>query len=278
MIYRPRATYKRFPSLGKFAPPGTQNVAWSVHSYLLPFIEDENIAKIINFNDSYDNQPQVTGQKIQTFLCPSDQEKDTPLFEASGARTLWPLSYGFCYGTWMTYVPVSGRGGDGAIVFNNVLKDRHVTDGLSKTLLVAEVKAWTPHCRDSNSPSALNTPPPASIADLIAYCTAGTLKANPGPGHTEWVDARGYLSGVTTTLPPNSHVLFNGYDVDFVSCREGRSTTLPTFNAITSRSYHSGRVNAAMMDGSVHSIADNVDSNVWRAIGTRAGADIVGEF
>jgi prepilin-type N-terminal cleavage/methylation domain-containing protein/prepilin-type processing-associated H-X9-DG protein len=272
------STYKKFPSLGKFSPPGGGNVAWSVFSYLLPFVEEENISRTINFNDSYDNQPEVTGQHIQTFLCPSDQEKDTALSESGGARTLWPVSYGFCYGTWMTYDPVNGRGGDGAIIFNGILKSRQVTDGLSKTLLMAEVKAWTPHCRDTSSPTALDTPAPTSSAEVIAYCTSGSLKANPGPGHTEWVDARCYLTGMTTTLTPNSIVLFNGYDVDFVSSREGRSTTVPTFNAITSRSYHSGHVNSAMMDGSVQSVANSVDFSIWRAIGTRAGADIVGDL
>jgi prepilin-type processing-associated H-X9-DG protein len=273
------STYKRFPSLGPFAPPNGGNVAWSIHSYILSFLEEDNIAKIINFKDVYDNQPEVTGQKIATFLCPSDVNKDTPLIENDGLRTLWPVSYGFFYGTWLTYDPATGKGGDGAIVFNNSLRDRSVTDGLSKTLLVGECKAGTPLSRDSGTPADTATPPPNTVADLLAYVNAGTLKLDPGPGHTEWVDARGYETGVTTTMTPNTKVLVTGgYDVDFVSRRETTPAVGPTFQAITSRSYHPGVVNVAMMDGSVHTIADDVELSVWRAMGTRAGGDIGGDF
>ena len=273
------STYKRFPSLGPFAPPNGGKVAWSIHAYILSFLEEDNIAKIINFKDIYDNQPEVTGQKIATFLCPSDVNKDTPLLESGGARTLWPVSYGFFYGTWLTYDPASGKGGDGAIVFNNTLKDRQVTDGLSKTLLVGECKTWTPMSRDSGTPSDPATPPPNTVADLLVYVNAGTLKLDPGMGHTEWVDARGYETGVTTTMTPNTKVLVaGGYDVDFVSRRETTPAVGPTFQAITTRSYHPGIVNVGMMDGSGHAIADNIELSVWRAMGTRAGGDIVGDY
>jgi prepilin-type N-terminal cleavage/methylation domain-containing protein len=273
------STYKRFPSLGPFAPPNGGTVAWSIHSYILSFVEEDNITKIINYKDIYDNQPQVTGQKIATFLCPSDVNKDTPLIENGGLRTLWSVSYGFFYGTWLTYDPVIGKGGDGAIVFNNILKDRHVTDGLSKTLLVGECKSWTPMSRDSGTPSDPKTPPPNTVADLLTYVNAGTLKLDPGQGHTEWVDARGYETGVTTTMTPNTKVLVaGGYDVDFVSRRETTPALGPTFQAITSRSYHPGVVNVAMMDGAAHAIADDVELSVWRAMGTRAGADIGGNY
>src|SRR5262249_29950816 len=139
-------------------------------------------------------------------------------------------------------------------------------------------KAWTPMSRDSSTPTAVDTPPPATVADLLTYANAGTLKLDPGMGHTEWVDARGYETGFTTTMTPNTKVMIQQYDVDFVSKRESPTSNVPTFQAITSRSYHSGRVNVGMMDGSVHSIADSTDMAVWRALGTRAAGDGVGEF
>ena len=82
-------------------------------------------------------------------------------------RLLWPVSYGFCYGTWLTYDPNPGVGADGAIIFNGVLRDRNVTDGLSKTLFATEVKAWTPLYRDGGSPNSINMPLPASPVDLL---------------------------------------------------------------------------------------------------------------
>ena len=71
------------------------------------------------------------------------------------------------------------------------------------------------------------------------------------------------------------------YDVDYNSRQEGSSTTARTYAAITSRGYHSGSVNALMMDGASRSINQSIDLGVWRALGTRvraAGEQVVGEF
>ncbi len=60
--------------------------------------------------------------------------------------------------------------------------------------------------------------------------------------------------------------------------RKNGSAGSPTYAAITARSHHTGIVQAAMMDGSVKSISENIDFVVWRALGTRAGGDTVGQF
>ena len=41
------------------------------------------------------------------------------------------------------------------------------------------------------------------------------------------------------------------------------------------RSYHPGGVNCAFADGSVHFIKNTVNPTTWRALGTRAGGEIV---
>jgi hypothetical protein len=64
------------------------------------------------------------------------------------------------------------------------------------------------------------------------------------------------------------------YDVDFISKSESATGTVPTYAAVTARSYHSGIVQAAMMDGSVQTVANTVDLAVWRAIGTRNGGEV----
>jgi hypothetical protein len=68
------------------------------------------------------------------------------------------------------------------------------------------------------------------------------------------------------------------YDIDVTSSREGRSTTDITYGVITARSYHPGIVNVVLMDGSTRSIAENIDLLVWRALGTRAGGDVVSNY
>ncbi len=60
-------------------------------------------------------------------------------------------------------------------------------------------------------------------------------------------------------------------DVDIMSRRERLGG--PTFAAITSRSYHPGGVQSAMGDGSVRLVAETIDGDVWRSLGTVAGRE-----
>ncbi len=91
-----------------------------------------------------------------------------------------------------------------------------------------------------------------------------------------------HQDGFTTVFRPNSRVLHTEagqtYDIDYTSVEEGDSTTQPTYAAITSRSFHTGIVQSLLADGSVRSFSENIDINVWRALGTRAGGEVIGEF
>ncbi len=49
----------------------------------------------------------------------------------------------------------------------------------------------------------------------------------------------------------------------------------PTFAAITSRSWHPGGVNVVMGDGSVQFVANEIDGQLWRALGTVAGQELI---
>ena len=55
------------------------------------------------------------------------------------------------------------------------------------------------------------------------------------------------------------------YDIDFNSRQEGRDLSLPTYAAVTARSYHAGGINSASMDGSVGFITSGIDLPTWRA-------------
>ena len=47
---------------------------------------------------------------------------------------------------------------------------------------------------------------------------------------------------------------------------------------LAARSYHSGGVNCALADGSIRFVSNNVDDNVWRAVGTKANGEVVSDF
>jgi prepilin-type processing-associated H-X9-DG protein len=54
------------------------------------------------------------------------------------------------------------------------------------------------------------------------------------------------------------------------------SKNQPLFGAITARSHHPSGVNALLADGSVRFVKSTVDGNIWRALGTVAGGEVLG--
>jgi hypothetical protein len=65
--------------------------------------------------------------------------------------------------------------------------------------------------------------------------------------------------------------------VDYISNRDGSPATLPSYAAMTARGYHAGGiVIALLMDGSVRAVTPGISLTTWRALGTRAGNDLLG--
>ena len=57
------------------------------------------------------------------------------------------------------------------------------------------------------------------------------------------------------------------------------NATRISFDAVTSRSYHSGGVvNVLLMDGSVRPVTSNINLATWRALGSRNGGEVIGDF
>jgi prepilin-type N-terminal cleavage/methylation domain-containing protein/prepilin-type processing-associated H-X9-DG protein len=269
-------------ALGTFPPitvvPRTTTFEpWSAQARLLPYLEQTNLANLIDFGVQvqFTSNPQVCATRVPTYLCPSeimDKKRITP-------RLIhYPLNYNFNEGTWFIYDPVSDQAGDGAFAPNRFFRPADITDGLSATLAVAEGKAYQPNQWDTRKPAALGVAPPATVAALAAFY-GGTFDSN---GHTEWVEGDVHETGFTTVFTPNTKVPFSTggqtYDIDVTSIRDGESITLPTYAAITVRSYHPSGVNVALMDGSVRPVANSIALSVWRALGTRADGESAGEF
>jgi prepilin-type processing-associated H-X9-DG protein len=130
--------------------------------------------------------------------------------------------------------------------------------------------------RDTGNPGAVGAPLPATPAELAAL--GGTFRADGG--HTEWVDGKVHETGFTTLFPPNTKVPYSTggveSDVDVLSASEGNAARRMTYAGVTARSYHSGLVNVLLMDGSVRGFRSETAVAVWRALGTRAGGEVVG--
>jgi prepilin-type processing-associated H-X9-DG protein len=168
----------------------------------------------------------------------------------------------------------TARGGDGAFGINMRHSFASITDGLSNTLAGADVKSFTPALLDGGQPAAPNTPPPQTPEQVIAY--GGTFDKDYC--HTQWVTGRTLQSGLTTTFPPNTRVLYTiggvTYDVDFTSARVSPTAPQHGYRVVTARSFHAGGVNALLLDGSVRFASSSISRDAWRAVGTRAGDEI----
>ncbi len=272
-----------FENVNRVFPPsygGHIGTDWSAQALLLPYLEQGNVYENIDFRESYEDVllpdgTRLSGQRIPVYICPSELRAEPRLDSSTGQPEYFPINYGFNVGVWFVYNPVARQGGDGAFRPFTVTRVAEFVDGLSNTLAAADVKAYTPYYRNAGL-----TPPPQTIGDVAEICAlTGQFKSNSG--HTEWVDGRAHQAGLTAMFTPNTRVpcVVGGttYDVDWTNQQEGTSDTVPTYAAVTARSYHPGIVNALMMDGAVRPVSDQVQISVWRALATRAGNEVISE-
>jgi prepilin-type N-terminal cleavage/methylation domain-containing protein len=256
---------------------------WSGQAMLLPYVEGANEYSKINFSLGYHDGVNkaafppngIAAQRVSVLLCPSDVNDRGRTNTTTGLQEHYPLCYAFGAGQYQIFNPVTRQDGGAAFATNGKLADRDYTDGLSNTIGMSEVKAYTPRFHDATLPVTAPANPAAVAGSISGGAFANT-------GHTEWVCGRAIHNGFTTTFGPNTVVPYTTggvtYDIDVSSSREGASATLVTYGVITSRSYHTGIVNSLLMDGAVRSISNNIDLNTWRNLAARSDGQVVGEF
>jgi hypothetical protein len=269
-------TYKNIPPgvvVDYGALSASSNGSWGVHGRILPFIEQMNMAVKVDVNRAWDNQMAIHGVRIPIIQCPSDPKSLRARLTA-GKPTLYPTNYGFNYGTWFIYDPITSEAGDGLFYPNSFLILAAATDGTSNTALLSEVTAWQPYYRNGGTPSM---PIPIGSQALLPHLAGCEFKDT---GHTEWPDGRVHHSGFTAVLGPNTKLIspVSGVptDVDYNSWQEGRNgaTGSSTYAAITSRSYHVGIVQVGMLDGSVRAVPNQIAIDIWQAMATRSGGEV----
>lgn len=257
---------------------------WSIQTRLLPFVDQaqaySRIRMDLGWNDPLNQATGISQMWIPVYHCPSDPQTQVLDDDDADEGLVRPSNYGFNFGTWFVFDPLTGQGGDGSFYPNSSLNPSHFLDGLSNTLAATDVKAFQPEFRNTADPGLI---PPVSVATLTGFAGAATFELGPlvtdNGGHGEWCDAAVHESGMTTVFTPNTNVRYlhsdgRFYDIDYNSREEGTSRTLPTYAAVTARSFHPQSIHALFMDGSVKSLSDNIDLTVWRALGTRSRGDL----
>ena len=262
---------------------------WGVTSRMTPFLELGPLYNALNYalkTTAADNTT-VVSLSLSVLNCPSEPNS-LPLqtTNSSGVTSTFGISnYGWCEGDWYVYggwaMPSPNRSAFGP---NQSRRFAAFTDGLSNTLLAAEVQAYTQAYHDCgavpppgpSSPSL--SPDPATVLATIAAAPSSACKlasGTPGGGHTRWCNGDTFYDGLTTALPPNTRAPAgaNGLDTDLTSIDEDDGG--PTFSAITARSHHPGGVNVLFGDGSVRFVKSTTQWQTWRALGTISGGEVI---
>ncbi|WP_437193499.1 DUF1559 domain-containing protein [Planctomicrobium sp. SH527] len=290
-LHNYESMFRYFPPTASITTTGNinTNASWGVHGRILPFLDQGNLFRKIDLTIAWDDQSVLSGLKVPMFSCPTDPNSDNPRdVSPKLASPLFPTTYGVNFGTWLVYNPVNGQIGDGAFGPNSRIGINSFTDGTSHTLLLSEVRARQRYGRNT-APVGGTAAPGETLSEVVAKIPTSFSWCRPN-GHTEWPDGRVHHIGFTTTAGPNAKIPAGsdmtssgndcpaGLDIDYTSQQEATSSTAATYAIITTRSYHVGVVNSALVDGSVRTISENIDLRIWRALGTRSGGEVIGEF
>ncbi|HLW67709.1 MAG TPA: DUF1559 domain-containing protein [Gemmataceae bacterium] len=248
-----------------YLPPGSNSNGFTVLALLLPFVEQDNLYNQINFNVSANNPINAgpTGTMVKIFRCPSDRTALTP--NGQGGN-----NYFANYGTEPFFFQNS-------TIANGVfaLREPHggirltdITDGTSNTAAFSELRKgdWN---NAVYSPAdwlnASSAGAPTTINQAYSLCQS----INPQNLAYQWFSAGGeWLNDNNTGCayihcgPPNS-IPNCGFPGNLRFC-------------VNANSDHTNGVNVLLCDGSVRFVSNSISIATWRALGTRAGGDILG--
>lgn len=260
---------------------------WGVTARILPYMEGQNIFNICNFSLANETPDNDTAMRIgiTAYSCPSDGRNREIFIDDGQPRN--NTNYGFNRGDWYVWGGQSSNVQSSApFLANAVVGISALTDGTSNTILSSEVKTHTPYLLNCSgltyapvSARAIPSPnaDPASITQYTG-CSGAIAELRPDSGHSEWEDGNTSQAGFTFAWTPNK-VTPGRFgttvvaDADLIAIREEDGG--PTFAAVTSRSYHPGGVNSLLGDGSVRFIKSTIAGNVWRALGTIGGREVI---
>jgi prepilin-type N-terminal cleavage/methylation domain-containing protein/prepilin-type processing-associated H-X9-DG protein len=197
------------------------------------------------------NRDGMTGRRIPTMTCPSDIPQ---VIKKGGRAGLVLHNYAANYGNTSYQQGNRGSVPFGKAPFNARKRAgfgtalEEITDGTSNTLMLAEVRQGQ-HQSDTQE----------DLRGLIW-----------------WGDASGFQTFYTPNTSEADRLSSSGYCITRAPNPPCAATASPTHPAtISARSLHPGGVNAAMCDGSVRFVSNDVKSDTWLWMGTSQGGETI---
>lgn len=241
---------------------------FSPHSHLLPFAEQENLQGLLDFKvrpltfgGSFPQAApnELAAQNVLKFLlCPSDGDRVPE--SAFGA-----ISYPACSGSGLVNNG-SSTNADGIIFARSKIGFRDLLDGTSHTAAYSESLLGTGNNMAPSTPvtrmrQVLELP--LGTPTTPAACAASTNWS--GQRGEKWINEHYADTMYNHYYGPNSET---------PDCNNG----FHNYALTAARSLHPGGVELALCDGSVRFVSETVDLALWRAVGTRAGGEPLGEY
>jgi len=256
-----------------------QSLYWpSVHCSLLPFLEGGTEMAGYQLNNWIDGpsvdhdapglptnrNKSISLRRVPGFRCPSDAVVVSP-----GVNYAWNVG---------STIYWDNAAMNGPIQRNKTTKLSAITDGLSKTILLSEIltgdgsSAAFTFPRDmlnSVSISSITTPvmPPQSQLDALGAVAEAAMNGGAASGHRSnngdmWGQNSFHSTSYNTVAPPNWRFP--------TSTTDGSGAWIIGVNGVfPARSAHGSGVTAAMCDGAVIYIPNEIDLVVYQRLGGR---------
>ena len=297
-----QASYTTYPNT---LPAGAFTGFRSVHTFILPFMEQGNIYNLIDFSKPTSVRMTSGGLPVNAnytayanaagiFICPSCPNTGVIITENNyrynfGGSTPFGGALGTSNNNNTNANSAGGFSckGNGAFTIGKALSTGSFTDGLSNTTFFSE------RTKGSGANLAGMLPGPADVTNLssrpanlvdadamYAQCFAQAPNLNGGFNFNSmgrWLAGTDFSNGwpfgfYSSTM--YNHVATPNWKAIDCGTRSAIPDAPGEHAIISARSLHTGGVNASMGDGSVRFVADSIALNIWRAVGTRDGGEV----
>lgn len=251
---------------GSFPSGISGRTQFSFHVLLMPYMEQTNAYNQINFNnisimEAFANST-VGRSKISTLQCPSDTytSLQTPGDLIAPNKT----NYAGNVGDERMIVRPNGMFG------NKPIGLQTTTDGLSSTVAMSEMlvsRKNVEHRLRTVFKSASKLWGATNDLELFTSRCRNLIFFTPNFGMNKgeiWMFGQRYQTLYNHIMPPNQP-----------SCNFVAGTLSSVGSSVTATSLHPGGVNALFADGHVQFVKQTIQANIWRAIGTRNGGEVI---